>query len=235
MTVVYCTWQGITPTSKAMYAEGDTEEPCYNTSRCSTHTDWWRVRQRWKEGHRKRSGSELRRVVSRKQAQTEFVRKWGKSTFCLCQTPSLDKFSCIRQWTGVLQVSSFLTQYPHRLWAPCSDNQVHQWDNTSPCYRFPSWPCSDCDLVTFKHVSEIPSCLLLLYSTGSPTPQGSVSRSLFSFSPLSLNFSLVFLPALFNSSHGLLQNSPPAWLYYHPFMFIHPPPPLCSLLLCVCP
>ena len=109
MTLVYCTWQGVTPTSKAMYAEGDTEEPCYSMSRCSTHTDWWRVRQRWwKEGHRKRSSSELRRVVSRKQAQTEFVRKWGKSTFCLCQTPRLDKFSCIRQWTGVI----FLAQYP---------------------------------------------------------------------------------------------------------------------------
>lgn len=119
----------------------------------------------------------------------------------------------------------FLTQYPHRLWAPCSDNRVHQWDNTSPCCRLPSWPSSDCDLVTLKHVSEMPSCLLLLDFTLSPTPQGAQSLApFFSFSPLSLNFSLVSLPALFNSSRGLLWNSPPAWLYYQPFTFIHPPP-----------
>ena len=113
MTLVYCTWQGVTPTSKAMYAEGDTEEPCYSMSRCSTHTDWWRVRQRWwKEGHRKRSSSELRRVVSRKQAQTEFVRKWGKSTFVFVKHHVWINFPVLDSEQVYCKFHLFLAQYP---------------------------------------------------------------------------------------------------------------------------
>lgn len=42
---------------------------------------------------------------------------------------------------------------------------VYQYVLAGPCWKFPSLPFPDCDLVTSKCTNKIPSCLLLVYST----------------------------------------------------------------------
>lgn len=118
----------------------------------------------------------------------------------------------------------FLTQYPQGCEHPAQTTKCTSGIALVLATGSPPGPALT---VTWWHSNmsvKSPRAFGFCTPHGAPPPKVQSLALFLSFSPLSVNFCLVFVPALFSSSHGLLQDSPPAWLYYHPFTFIHPPP-----------
>ena len=114
-------------------------------------------------------------------------------------------------WSSIINFQNFMFSWflkvtTNRLWAPRSGDRVHQHDKAGPCHKFCFLTSPECDLVTFKCTSEIPSWLLLVYSTLTLS-EGTSHRLALALS-LSLSLSLSLC-------------SPPAWMSLLPWSSSH--------------